>query len=138
MGFFNKPKPISWEVGDVVDLLESKNKADKQAREELLKQIKAGKAPMYSSKDMKKLEKELKRTTEGEKGLQAIRAAMKGGGSRNHGNIPYRERVHPSKYRQDVMSGKHRPTPAEAADLKKNDPAAYQALLEQERRRRGL
>lgn len=65
-----------------------------------LEDIRKGKVPGLTGKQQKEFEKEWERCHEGERGLGALRDAMRGGGSRNYQNIPLRDRVHPSEYRR--------------------------------------
>lgn len=67
---------------------------------EALKRLKDGKVPGLTPKQQKAIQKEYERCYEGEKGLAALRDALKGGGSKNYQNIPLRDRVHPSEYRR--------------------------------------
>lgn len=65
-----------------------------------LEAIRKGKVPGITPKQQREFEKEWKRCHEGEKGLGALRDALRGGGSKNYQNIPLSDRVHPSEYRR--------------------------------------
>lgn len=139
MGWFNK-KSESYEAGDLVAALE--NASSSKDRAKILDDIKNGKF-VYSASDLKKMEKEVKRMTEGEKTLKALRAALKGGGTgnRNYFNVPVSARVHPSRLRDLEKSGKlgiPGISAAQALRIKETDPKKYQMILEAEARRQGL
>lgn len=72
---------------------------DDGAINKLLKQHKE--APFKTAKDLRKATKDGRRPLEGEKGMDAIFAALKGGGTgnKNYGNLPVEDRVHPSRHR---------------------------------------
>jgi hypothetical protein len=72
----------------------------KASDKDLRKIIESGKVPQKSAKDLRKAAQEVVRKTEGERGFGALRAGLQGGGSRNHQNIPLRDRVHPTEYRR--------------------------------------
>lgn len=113
--------------------------------QKMLREIKRGKVPGVSPKEQKEMEKFYKRVTEGEKGIKAARASLaelkklgKQNGNNGYGNRPLSQRVHPSKLKEEIRRGRYTPTVQEAANIKKNDPALYQQLLQQEAKRRGL
>lgn len=89
MGLFSRKS----ETPSVDELLSMKDA-------ELKKLIAAGKVPQKSPKELRKAAQEVKRKTEGERGLGALAAGMKGGGSKNYQNIPLKDRVHPAEYRR--------------------------------------
>lgn len=62
--------------------------------------IASGKVPQKTAKELRKAAQEVKRKTEGERGIGALSAALKGGGSKNYQNIPLKDRVHPAEYRR--------------------------------------
>lgn len=95
MGLFSK-KP-NWESLPAEDVAEMCRKDPK-----LYQDLKKGRIPGISGKERQKIEKIYKRAYEGEKGLSALAAALKGGGTgnKNYQNIPLKERVHPAEYRR--------------------------------------
>lgn len=133
MGFFSKKS----ESFSVDEMLEMKDK-------EIEKLLREKKAPVRSAKELRKMAKEDRRRLEGEKGFAAFRAAVTesgGSGNKNYKNIPLSQRVHPSQYKRLQQSGrlgKPGTSFAQAAELKKSNPKAYEKLLEQEARRQGL
>lgn len=141
MGWFSSKK-TTYEVGDVVDALQS---GSKQEADKMLKAIKAGDVPSISASELKKMEKIFKRASEGERGLGAALTSMKeiksSGGQKNFKNIPVSQRVHPSRLRDLQKSGRLGTpgyTTADALKLKKDDPQKYQEILEREAKRQGL
>lgn len=94
MGLFSRKS----ESLSVDELLELGNKSDKELR----KIIESGRVPQRTAKDLRKAAKEAIRRTEGERGIGALAAGVRGGGTsnRNHENIPLRERVHPAEYKR--------------------------------------
>lgn len=141
MGFFSS-KRTTYEVGDVVDALQS---GSKQEAQKMLKAIKEGQVPSVSAKEIKKMEKIFKRASEGERGLGAALTSLKDvsseSGKKNFKNIPVSQRVHPSRLRDLHKSGRLG-TPgvstADALKLKQSNPSEYQKILEREARRQGL
>lgn len=95
MGFFSKKR--DWQSLPADEVAEACHKDPK-----LYQDLKKGKIPGLTGKQQKEIEKVYKRAYEGEKGLSALAAALKGGGSgnRNYQNIPLRDRVHPAEYRR--------------------------------------
>lgn len=93
MGFFSGKK--KWESLPADEVAEMCHKDPK-----LYQDLKKGKIPGLTVKQQKDIEKVYKRAYEGEKGLAALAAAMKRGGSKNYQNIPLKDRVHPSEYRR--------------------------------------
>lgn len=89
---------------------------------DLSKIIGRGKVPQKSAKELRKAAKDVVRKTQGEKGLKALTAGAKGGGSKNYQNIPLEGRVHP----------------AEAARLRAKEANRYARVLEREARKQGL
>lgn len=89
----------SLEAGEMADALADMKPADAA---KALKEIKGGKVPGLTPKQQKEIERDYRRASEGEKGLSALMAGLKGGGSRgrNYQNIPLKERVHPAEYRR--------------------------------------
>lgn len=143
MGLFGQKR--NWEAMPAADFAANLNalaKGDKKKYDEVIRQMREGKikTPGFSAKDQKKIEKELRRTTEGERGLGALRDAFKknGQGQQGYKDRPLTERVHPSEWKRQFGSGKAQPNPSEAARIKKSDPALYQKILDQEVKRRGL
>ncbi|HEU4751999.1 MAG TPA: hypothetical protein VFU47_02745 [Armatimonadota bacterium] len=70
---------------------------------ELRKVIASGRVPQKSPKELRKAAQEVRRKTEGERGLGALRAGLsgnQGSGGKNYQNIPLRDRVHPAEYRR--------------------------------------
>lgn len=95
----DRKKWQSLEAGDVADaLLQMKPDEARKA----LKEIKSGKVPGFTPKEQRKIEADYKRASEGEKGISALLAGLKGGGSgsKNYANLPLRERVHPAEYKR--------------------------------------
>jgi hypothetical protein len=72
--------------------------SDKKPREI----IESGKVPQKTPRELRKAAQVAKRAAEGERGLGALAAGMKGGGTgnRNYQNIPLKDRVHPSEYKR--------------------------------------
>ena len=79
-------------IGDLEDL------GDKAIRD----LIKSGRIKGKNPKEVRKAAKEIRQKTEGERGLGAIRAAGRGGGTgnRNYQNVPLKDRVHPAEYQR--------------------------------------
>ena len=144
MGLFSsRPKWQSLPAYEIAEQLQNLHDSGKKGEaDKMISEIKKGKVPGITPKEQKEMDKFYKRVTEGEKGYKAAKAALaeirKSGGTKNFRNIPERERLHPAAYRARIASGKSRPDAAEAARLKKEDPATYQALLQAEAKRRGL
>jgi hypothetical protein len=92
MGIFGKKKSESPTVDELL----------KMKDEQLRKIIREGKVPQKTPKELRKAAQEAKRRTEGEVGLKALGAAMKGGGTKNKNfqNVPLKERVHPAEYKR--------------------------------------
>lgn len=89
MGLFSRKS----ETPSVDELLEMND-------QDLKKVIASGKVPQKTPKELRKAAQTAKRATEGEKGLGALAAGLKGGGSKGHQNIPLKDRVHPAEYRR--------------------------------------
>lgn len=91
MGLFSRKS----ETPSVDELLEMSDKKLKEV-------IESGKVPQKTPKELRKAAQAAKRATEGERGLGALAAGAKGGGTgnRNHQNIPLKDRVHPSEYQR--------------------------------------
>lgn len=89
MGWFSRKS----ETPSVDELLEMNDR-------DLKKVIASGKVPQKSPKELRKAAQVAKRASEGEKGLGAMKAGLKGGGAKNHQNIPLKDRVHPAEYRR--------------------------------------
>lgn len=89
----------SLEAGEMADALADMKPADAA---KALKEIKGGKVPGLTPKQQKQIEADYKRASEGEKGMKALIAGFRGGGSggRNYQNIPLKERVHPAEYKR--------------------------------------
>lgn len=144
MGWFEK-KP-AWEslpADEMAAMLKDLHVSGKaKEAEAMMKKIKQGKVPGITGKEQKEMAKFHKRVTEGEKGAKAaihsLRELKKMSGAQRHKNIPLKDRVHPSEYKNQIRTGKYRPGAQEAADIKKSDPALYKKLLEQEARKQGL
>lgn len=134
MGLFSNKKSESFSIDEVLDMKDK----------DIEKLLREKKAPVRSAKELRKIAKEDTRRLEGEKGFAAFRAAVTergGSGNRNYKNVPLKERMHPSQYAKLEKSGrlgKPGTSFAQAAELKKSNPAEYQKLLEQEARRQGL
>lgn len=58
--------------------------------------------PYRSAKDLRKAAKADRRAFEGERGVAALTAGLRGGGSgnRRYQDIPLRDRVHPAEYKR--------------------------------------
>lgn len=95
MGFFSR-KSESMNVDELAAM------SDRDRTKAINEMVKTGKIPEKTAKQLKKEAKDLERRVSGEKGLGAIGAALKGGGTgnRNHDNIPLKERVHPAEYQR--------------------------------------
>lgn len=95
MGLFGGKKKYSPEVGALLSM------ADVEI-DYLLKRHKG--TPFKNAKQLRKATAEGRAPLEGEKGMAAIFAAMKGGGSGNgnYKNQPVENRVHPSRHRQTL------------------------------------
>lgn len=89
MGWFSRKT----ETPSVDELLEMNDR-------DLRKVIESGKVPHKTPKELRKAAQVAKRATEGERGLGALAAGAKGGGAKNHRNIPLKDRVHPAEYRR--------------------------------------
>lgn len=136
MGLFDRPKR-KWESVPADQMADALMGMKPDEAKKAMEQIKKGKVPGLTVKQQKQIEKDYKRQTEGERGLGALFAGLKGGGSKGH--LPDKEKYHPSEYKNRLASGKSRVGSAqEAMNIKKSDPALYQRILEQEARRRGL
>lgn len=84
------------ETPDIDELLSMKDR-------DLRKIIESGRVPQKTPKELRKAAQEVKRRTEGERGLGALRAGLtgsQGSGGKNYRNIPLKERVHPAEYRR--------------------------------------
>lgn len=90
---WGKKKQVSPEVGALLDM-------DDKAIEKLLSQHKD--TPFKSARALRKASEEGRRPLEGEKGMGALLAGIRGGGSgsKNWRNQPVEGRVHPSRHRQ--------------------------------------
>lgn len=142
MGLFDRRKPVTYEVGDVVDILRS---GDKKEADKLLKEIKDGKVPSISPKEQKKMEKIFKRASQGERGLGAALTSLKEiaseSGSKNFKHVPVQQRYHPSRVRDLQKQGKlgiPGYSTADALKMKETDPKMYEAILQREAKRQGL
>ena len=91
MGFFSRKS----ETPSVEELLSMKDS-------DLRKVIAQGKVPQKTPKDLRKAAQQAKRSADGERGIGALRAGLKGGGTgnRNYQNIPLKDRVHPAEYQR--------------------------------------
>lgn len=89
MGWFSRKT----ETPSVDELLEMNDR-------DLRKVIESGKVPQKTPKELRKAAQTAKRAIEGEKGTGALVAGLKGGGARNHQNIPLKDRVHPAEYQR--------------------------------------
>lgn len=134
LGDLFRGKSQSFEIDDVLAMKDK----------DIEKLLKDKKAPVRSAKELRKMAKDDRRRLEGEKGFAAFRAAVtekSGTGNKNYKNVPLSQRVHPSQYKKLQQSGrlgKPGTSFAQAAELKKSNPKAYEKLLEQEARRQGL
>jgi hypothetical protein len=92
MGLFSKRKSESPTVDEILQMKDR----------ELQAIIREGKVPQKSPRELRKAAQVAKRATEGDKGLAALAAGMKGGGTgnRNYNNVPLRDRVHPAEYQR--------------------------------------
>lgn len=92
MGLFSKKKSESPTVDEILQM------KDKDLRAI----IREGRVPQKSPKELRKAAQVAKRAAEGERGLGAISAATKGGGTgnRNYKNVPLKDRVHPTEYKR--------------------------------------
>lgn len=91
MGFWSK-KTVSFSVGEVLNMGNS----------QIEKLIKQGKIEGKTPEEVRQTAKQIRQRTEGERGLGAVFAAAKGGGTknRNYQSIPLKDRVHPAEYRR--------------------------------------
>jgi hypothetical protein len=92
MGLFGKKKSETPTVDEILRM------DDKKLREI----IREGNVPQKSPKELRKAAQIAKRAAEGERGLGALRAATKGGGTgnQNYKNVPLKDRVHPTEYKR--------------------------------------
>lgn len=92
VGLFKKKPTQSIEVSRLLAM-------DNQDIEKLLKQHKG--TPFKNAKALRKASEDGRRPLEGERGMGAILAAMKGGGTGNQNwkNQPVSSRVHPSRHK---------------------------------------
>jgi len=143
MGLFSsKPK---WESLPASDIAEQMIKLQSQGKEKearaIADQIRKGKVPGITPKEKKEMQKIYDRCTQGEKGIKAaltsIKDLKKASGNNGYSNRPLSERVHPSAFKDQVRRGKYTPTPQEAANIKRSDPALYQQILANEAKKRG-
>lgn len=70
---------------------------------DLRKVIDSGRVPQKTPKELRKAAQEVKRRTEGERGVGALRAGLtgsQGSGGKNYQNLPLKDRVHPAEYRR--------------------------------------
>lgn len=111
MGWFDKRKPQSFEVGEL---------SDSQIRDVLKKK----KAPMISPKEMRKMDKEAIKKTVGEKGFGALQAAAQENRQRRF-----------ERLERDMRSGSD---PHALTRMKSEDPRRYEQLLDREAKRQGL
>lgn len=83
------------ESPDIDELLSMKDR-------DLRKVIESGRVPQKTPKELRKAAQEVKRRTEGERGIGALAAGLKssGSGGKNYQNIPLKDRVHPAEYRR--------------------------------------
>ncbi len=137
MGWFSSDKK-KWQSLPADEVANALMAMKPEEAKKAMQEIKKGKVPGLTVKQQKQIEKDYKRAAEGERGVKALFAGFKGGGSKNYGNLPARDRMHPSEYRRQVKAGKIQVSAEEAMQMKKTDPQLYQSLLETERRRRGL
>lgn len=120
MGMFaKKPSPA---VGQLLAM-------DDKAIEALLKKHKG--TPFKSAKALRKASEDGRRPLEGERGMGAILAGMKGGGTgnRNWKNQPVEDRVHPSRHRETLAR--------EVRDAIRTGDRARQAALKAEAQKHG-
>lgn len=89
MGLFSRKS----ESVSMADLLSMDDKTINKA-------LKGAKLPYKNAKELRAAAKSDRRKVEGEKGVSALLAGMKGGGTDNYKNIPLRDRVHPWRYEQ--------------------------------------
>jgi hypothetical protein len=122
MGLFGGKK-----VSPSVDALLS---MDDKAIEKLLKQHKG--TPFKSAKDVRKASAEGRRPLEGEKGMGALLAGLKGGGTggSNYKNQPVSDRVHPAIHRKAWAE--------EVRAAVKSGDRAYQQRLRSEGQKHGF
>jgi hypothetical protein len=95
VSLFSKKPKVSPAVGLLLSM-------DDKAIEKLLKEHKD--TPYKSAKALRKATEDGRRPLEGEKGMGALLAGMKGGGTgnRNWKNQPVEARVHPSRHRAQL------------------------------------
>lgn len=69
---------------------------------EIDKILRDRKSPVRSARELRKMAKDDQRRVEGERGLGALIAGLRGGGTGNRGYdlLPLHERVHPARYKQ--------------------------------------
>lgn len=93
MGLFGGKKQVSPAVDSLLSM-------DDKAIDKLLKQHKG--TPFKTAKDIRKATADGRRPIEGEKGMGALLAGLKGGGTggKNYRNQPVENRVHPSQHRK--------------------------------------
>lgn len=122
MGLFSKKPSQSPAVGQLLAM-------DDKAIDKLLKKHKE--SPFKNAKALRKATADGRRPLEGEKGMGAILAGMKGGGSgnRNWKNQPVSSRVHPSRHRETLA--------AEVHEAIRTGDRARQAALKAEAQKHG-
>ena len=91
MGWFSK-KTESPYIGDLEDM----------GDEQIKRLMALGRVKGKSPREIRKTAKAIRLKTEGERGIGAIRAAAKRGGTgnRKYETLPLRERVHPAEYQR--------------------------------------
>lgn len=114
MGFLDKFKKTSTPSVDEL--------SDKQIREALKK----GKAPQYSPKEIRQMKETERRALLGERGLGALKAAMK--------DLDRDRQNRFNKLERDLLKGK----PHTVERMKAEDPKRYQKLVADEAKRQGL
>lgn len=95
-GLFRKKPTVSPAVETLLNM-------DDKAIDQLLKQHRN--TPYKNAKALRKATEEGRRPLEGEKGMGALLAGLKGGGTgnRNWKNQPVEDRVHPSRHRETLQ-----------------------------------
>lgn len=122
MGLFSKKPQVGPKVKDLLAM-------DDKAIEKLLEEHKG--TPFKSAKALRKATEDGRRPIEGEKGMGALLAGMKGGGTgnKNWRNQPVEARVHPSRHRAQLAQ--------EVKDAIRTGDRARQVALRAEARKHG-